>query len=465
MLRLNVKSLTTLLVFYGGVLFFSSNTFAKDLFVALNGNDTVSYAANSIDTPWATVAKGIYSLKAGDVLNIRGGEYVQIYPLTIHSQYRNQNPLVVMEAESGTADKPIVVKNYNNELVTINLAAVPTFLDIDNKSYWTFDGLTFTKAGIVFNVGTDAKSYHHTFRNLKMYANRLYGNSGIIYIQNNNAEYAVIENNIFQGEGDVSSEVGKPTSCVYARRVRHLKITNNECKNALIGLYYKHRTLTQAESGDTEPVDIEIAYNFIENTTRASMYINTNEAYIHDNVMGRNNAGLINTEASGDAGGDFNRYEHNTFYTGSLGFLAETQSYTFNGVSYEDKFPGSRYNTLKNNIFVNDVSLHRYSSDLPHNTTSNYNLLPQTVAVSANRVTYSTLSSWQQASQMDAKSLQGAPVFVGGSAPSKISDFALSSTSPGYKKASDGLDMGARIDRVGVARTVTASPLPLDFIN
>lgn len=465
MLRLNVKSLTTLLVFYGGALFFSSNTFAKDLFVAPNGNDNVSYAVNSIDAPWATVAKGIYSLKAGDVLNIRGGEYVQIYPLTIHSQYRNQNPLVVMEAESGTAEKPVVVKNYNNEVVTINLATVPTFLDVDAKSYWTFDGLTFTNAGIVFNVGTDAKSYHNAFRNLKIYANRLYGNSGIIYIQNNNAEFAVIENNIFQGQGDVSSELGKPTSCVYARRVRHLKIRNNECKNALIGIFYKHRTFNQMESGDTEPVDIEIAYNFIENTTRASMYLNTNEAYIHDNLIGRNNMGVIHTEASGDAGGDFNRYEHNTFYTGGLSLLAETQSYEFNGTTYEDQYPGSRYNILKNNIFVKGVALHWYSANLPHNTTSNYNLFPQATAVSANKIAYSTLGNWQQASQMDANSLQGTPAFVGGSAPSKISDFTLSTTSPGYKKASDGKNMGAQIDKVGVAHTTPANPLPLDFIN
>lgn len=460
-----VKKITTGMLLFGGLLFCSLPAFAKDLFVALNGNDTVSYTANSIDTPWATVAKGIYSLKAGDTLNIRGGEYVQIYPLTIYSQYRNKNPLVVMEAESGTADKPIVVKNYNNENVIINLANVGGFLAVDNKSYWTFDGLTFTHALNVFYIGEDAKSYHNTFRNLKITANRFYDNSGTITVTGNNAEYTVIENNIVQSDGDVENDVGIFGSCFYARRVRHLKILNNECKNAEIGIFYKHRTLNQMESGDTEPVDIEVAYNLIENTRRASMYINMNEAYIHDNVMGRKNAGLINTEASGDAGGDYNRYEHNTFYTGSLGLLTDTQSYTFNGVTYPDQYPGSRYNTLKNNIFVNGVGLHWYSPDLPHNTTSNYNLLPQTVAVSANKVSYTTLSSWQQKSQMDAKSLQGTPVFVGGSAPSKISDFALSSTSPGYKKASDGLDMGARIDRVGVARTVTASPLPLDFIN
>lgn len=468
MLRLNVKSLTSVLVFYGGVLFFSSNTFAKDLFVALNGNDSVSYEANSIETPWATVAKGIYSLKAGDVLNIRGGEYIQNYPLTIHSQYRNNkccNPLVVMEAESGTAEKPIVVKNYNNEVVTINLATVGTFLSIDGKEYWTFDGLTFINTGVVFRIGEDIKSHHNTFRNLKIYGNRAEGNSGLIYIYNENAEYTVIANNILQGEGEVGSDVGKPTSCVYARRVRHLKILNNECKNTLLGIYYKHRTFNQIESGDSEPVDIEIAYNLIENTTRASMYLNTNEAYIHNNLIGRNNAGLINAEASGDAGGDFNRYEHNTFYTGSLGLLTETQDYEFNGVTYPDQYPGSRHNIIKNNIFLSGIGLHWHSVDLPHNTTSNYNLFSQAMAVSGNKIQYFTLGAWQQASQSDANSLQGSPVFVGGSAPSKISDFALSSTSPGYKKASNGKDMGVQIDRVGVARTVPANPLPLDFIN
>lgn len=427
----------------------------KDLFVAMNGNDSVSYADNSIDAPWATVAKGIYSLKAGDVLHIRGGEYVQNYPLTIHSQYRNNNccnPLVVMEAESGTAEKPIVVKNYNNEVVTINLATVETFLNIDGKEYWTFDGLTFINTGVVFRIGQDKKTHHNTFRNLKIYGNRAEGNSGLIYIYNSNAEYTVIENNILQGEGEVGSDVGKPTSCVYARRVRHLKILNNECKNTLLGMYYKHRTFNQMESGDSEPVDIEIAYNFIENTRRASMYLNTNEAYIHDNLIGRNNAGLINAEASGDAGGDFNRYEHNTFYSGGLGLLTDTQDYEFNGIVYKDQYPGSRYNILKNNIFVRDLGLHWYSTDLPHNTTSNYNLFPEAMAVSANRIQYFTLSSWQLASQSDANSLQGSPVFVGGSAPGKISDFALSATSPGYKKGSDGKNMGAQIDKVGVAR-------------
>jgi hypothetical protein len=145
--------------------------------------------------------------------------------------------------------------------------------------------------------------------------------------------------------------------------------------------------------------------------------------------------------------------------------LTETQDYEFNGVTYPDQYPGSRHNIIKNNIFLSGIGLHWHSVDLPHNTTSNYNLFSQAMAVSGNKIQYFTLGAWQQASQSDANSLQGSPVFVGGSAPSKISDFALSSTSPGYKKASNGKDMGVQIDRVGVARTVPANPLPLDFIN
>lgn len=447
----------------------STHVLSKELFVATNGNDSVTYENNGISQPWRTITKGIYSLKAGDTLNIRGGTYLQANPLTIHSEYRNHilnpNLNIVMNAETGTVDKPITVKNYNGEEVVLDLINTPTFLLVDGKEYWTFDGLKFINAGTVFYIGDDVKTYHTTYKNLTINAVIGFDNGGVIKTSNENAEYTIIQNNKISG----NLTTGYVSGCIYSRRIRHLKILNNECVGFPIGIYYKHRTHTAAERGDSEPVDIEIAYNLIEGSSWTPMYINTREARIHNNIIGKNNNGLINTEASGDTGGDFNIYEHNTFFSGALNMLAETQPSTDprTYTQYPDAYPGSRYNTLKNNVFVYDPALHWYSPTLPHNTTSNYNLFWPTKAIRANGVTYVTLSSWQAASGQDANSLQGTPVFVGGAVPATIAGYALTSASPGYRRASDGKDMGADVAKVGVQKSGGVSeqvkPLPQVF--
>ncbi|MBV1874709.1 MAG: hypothetical protein KUG80_08000 [Gammaproteobacteria bacterium] len=442
---------------------------AKDIFVATNGNNSVSYENNSVNSPWRTVEKGLYSIKTGDTLYIRGGTYKQDRILTVHSEYVNKQmsgASIIMNAESGTKDKPVFIKNYNNENVVVDLKGVPLFLNLDNKSYWNFEGLVFKNAGVVFYVGADYKSTHSGFRNLEIYSSNANKNNGMIHFVTPHAEYAVVENNYFFGtsesrkayDGDTSADAGKTTSCVYIRLLRHVKVLNNVCKNTHHGIFYKHRTYTVAEVEnetkvyDPSPIDIEIAYNFIENSTRTSMSINANHAYIHDNIFGQSNDSVTNNSANGYPGGDYNRYEHNTFYTGGLNFTEETQSV--------DSFPGSNNNIVKNNLFLSgpqSIRIHWYNSSLPHNTTMDYNVYSHVEPIGANGITYS-FSTWQSFYGQDEHSKSGIVQFVGGSSPSSIAGYALSPSSAGYKAASDGRDIGANVSLVGILTATPKSP-------
>ena len=44
----------------------ASGMFAKELYVATDGNDAVTYVANDIDHPWRTVDKALHEMQAGD---------------------------------------------------------------------------------------------------------------------------------------------------------------------------------------------------------------------------------------------------------------------------------------------------------------------------------------------------------------------------------------------------------------
>lgn len=68
-----VKTLYSLLIF----LLIIPGAFAKDLYVAENGNDSVAYADNNLGRPWRTINYGVKTMQAGDILYICGGNYVE----------------------------------------------------------------------------------------------------------------------------------------------------------------------------------------------------------------------------------------------------------------------------------------------------------------------------------------------------------------------------------------------------
>lgn len=401
---------------------------AKDLYVSPAGNDSVAYDSNNINTPWRTIDHGLYNLRAGDRLYIRAGTYAPRYPVWLNSDYNRQSkggdPNEKLNAQSGTASAPVIVENYSGERVVVDLAGITTspgvWINLDNKSYWTFRGLNFINSLMVFAVGEDSTSAHNTFENLNIQANRGGDNAAGIHLWGSRAEYTVIKGCTIRGPGQ---NVHLNTGTIYAKGVNNLKILGNTLSDAPIGIYYKHRN----EATSASQVDIEIAYNYISNTSRASLEYNANFSKVHDNLFGANTAAAHFGDVNGAAGADYNTVEHNTFLAESLDFDSSIDS--------GDPFPGVVGNTVQNNIFRNQLEIMRFSSKANSNTIG-VNLYPSSGSILTNSGTLALV----------AGSVIGVPTFTGGTTPTTVSGFKLTSTSLGVGKATDKGDLGGRID-------------------
>ncbi len=412
---------------------------SKDLYVATSGSDGVSYASNSLSAPWKTIEHGLYNLKAGDRLLVRGGTYTARYPVWLNSDYNRQtkggDPNETLNAESGTASARVIIDSYNGEKVTIDLASVPTWVNLDNKSYWTFRNLTFVNVLMVFVLGEDNSAMNNSFENLNITANRGGDNAAPIHLWSSRADYTTIKNCRIKGPGQ---SVHLNTSTIYAKGVNHLKILNNVLSDAPIGIYFKHRN----DATSASQVDVEVAYNYITNTTRASLEYNGNYTRIHDNIFGVNTAAAHFGDANGGAGADYNTIEHNTFLSGSIVFDSAVES--------GDPYPGVVGNTVINNIFQKALEVLRYSS-MSNTNTLGKNVYPSGTAIlSANNLL-----------KVVANAILGTPTYSGGPAPTSIGGFLLASGSVGKGAATAGADMGADVAKVqGTAQPEKVSAPP-----
>lgn len=89
----------------------------ENYFVSLSGSD--DNPGNSIDRPFATITKGISMLEAGDVLNLREGNYVES---------------VVIVGKHGTPGHPIVIRSFPGEHATID-GCLPQFCSANNDEW------------------------------------------------------------------------------------------------------------------------------------------------------------------------------------------------------------------------------------------------------------------------------------------------------------------------------------------
>jgi hypothetical protein len=421
-------------------LFFTGMVEAKDLYVSTSGDNSVSYASNTINTPWATIEHGLYNLKAGDRLLVRGGTYSPRYPVWLNSDYSRQSkggdPNEVNRAESGTASSPVVIENYNGEKPIVNLSAITAgsgvYINLDNKSYWTFRGLTFTNAAMVFKVGEDYATNHNVFENLNITATGGGDNYAPIHLVNYRADYTTIRNNVIKGPGQ---NVHLNTATIYCKGTNHLQITNNILSDAPIGIYFKHRN----EATSASQVDVLVANNYIYNTSRWSLEYNGSFTKIQNNIFGANTAPAHFGDANGAAGADYNVIEHNTFLSGALAFDSATDS--------TDPFPGVNGNKVNNNIFHKSSEVLRYTS-LTNTNTFGKNVYPSSTSL----LSYSSLL------KTTVDSLLGIATYVGGTSPTTIAGFALTSGSIGKGAATDGTDMGADVSKIQSGEVVTVAP-------
>jgi hypothetical protein len=101
----------------------TQNPTGTTYYVATNGNDS---NAGTLSSPFLTVQKCLNVVKPGAVCFIRAGTYNEA--LTLKT--------------SGTASGPIIIRNYNGEVVTVNSGGSDTIQTTStHQSYYDFDGL------------------------------------------------------------------------------------------------------------------------------------------------------------------------------------------------------------------------------------------------------------------------------------------------------------------------------------
>jgi hypothetical protein len=353
----------------------------------------------------------------------------------------------------------VLLTRYGNEKVFITGIGADPIFEIQRQSY-TVEGITFSGRGTCFRVGWDRNGSNFVVRNCSYTMKTGGDNTGFVYANGLLANGTRVENCTVIGPG---SSAHQNSAGIIAFRTRQLAILHCEISEFPIAIYYKHANDIDTATRGTAGTAIEIAHNYVHGTSRYAMEINANYARIHDNLFGLNNAGIRFNECNGAAGGDCNLFTHNTLYKTSLGLSGETDA-------HDRSYPGAVGNTISDNIIYGEsdgehkiFDIYRYFKEGDHKTVSDYNCIYNTATsnVIAEFGKAYTLGAWSTHRGSDSHSVQLRPLFTNASGRLDTpADFKLTSASPGYRSASDGTDMGANIDSVGVKNRETKTPGP-----
>jgi hypothetical protein len=445
---MNMKKIAYISIF-GVALAAAAPVFAANYYISPAGADTNS---GTIEKPWKTIAYatcgGSYGcpcananssrLKAGDTLFIRAGEY-------------HENTIGM--TNSGTYANRIVIKSYHNEIAIINGdttgQAIFNIGRFNGADWIVFDSLKLInglQAGILLGVNT-GHSDHIVIQNCRFENAKQNDNTGHVqmfdYTHNDTVRNCVI----------IGS--GKNANLNYCgiqmfRTDGSICIDQCDISKCAEGIFYKHCSI-----GNSETV---IENCFIHDNSASGMLLSSDHLLVKNNLLVNNGEGCNIWLSAGGPGGSFSHIEHNTIY-GS--------NYTMN-LNWVGDFAGQYgeygpiQDTLQNNIFygtngelgsfaiwphIDDAANHN------HDTRSDYNCYFNTVTSSVIREFNSmyTSSQWQtKYPDRDIHSAFEKPVFANKSGTlSIIEDFKIIS---GKAKggASDGADMGANIDSVGL---------------
>jgi hypothetical protein len=402
----------------------AATSWCKDLYVATNGSDSTTYAANDIDHPWLTIEYAWGSAQSGDIVFYRAGTY------SITTSYDSL----------GNADN-VTHQPYNGETVIWDTNQTLEAIRVGNE-YITIDGfiidgssLTGSEAGF-FRVGYDNPATHFTLKNCTATIGFCSDNCGVVHARSTYANYLKVENNTLTGSGFGGGGISN-SSVVWLDALLYAEIINNTISYAPVGIYYKHSNERLVDAGPL------IQNNYVYNCSRNGMLLHCNYGRIINNLLvdASISSGQNGGESDpGGAGSDYNEYSHNTLYNTH-----------WSSVCADGSDPGSTHNIVSNNIFYGYPFRPEFENSCSEDMflSGDYNLFPSGTAVIYRSTNY-TLSAWQSVYSTDINSISDEPLFVGAGSPASISDYALTTESPGYQDCADGTDMGADVSLVGV---------------
>ncbi len=385
MYLVEVKSSNILFLSVFFIFLITSNLEAKNLYVSKSGSDSTSYSSNDISHPWLTPYKAWEQAHAGDTVYFRSGTY------TVTSQISTRGM-----GYDGTESSPITFMPYPGETVNLNANINRAFMI--HKDWNIIKGFNCTFPGTMFYFGYDNTVHGGEVSDINASMTTGGDNTALVYINSGSSDIS-IKNCVIDGPG---SGAHLNTTAIIIFLAQNISVLNNEISGFPIGVYYKH--------GTSSSTGFEMAYNYITNTTRYSVETNSHAGNIHDNIFGANNARFRINEENGHADGDYNTINHNTFLSGQIYLSSDGD--------------GANNNTITNNIISS------YSACCSGNSWD-YNAYVSGSAIGSHDIGTASIT------------------YTGGTSPSTIAGFALTSGSDGYGAGSDGEDMGADVSLVG----------------
>lgn len=422
---------------------------AKNYYVSPAGDDTND---GSVSNPWKHIAfatcGGSYAcpcstnnpnrITAGDTLFVRGGKYSE-------NDIRMTN--------TGTATACIVIKAYQNEKDTIDCQKSKSGFNAgtsQTNNYVVIDGLFIKdplQAGI--RIGENYKGDHWIIKNCRFEGLVQSDNSACVFLSASNN--TLIENCVMVGIDNTNLN---DCGVQIFRGDGSDTIRNCDISHFGEGIFYKHCSLGNATT--------VIKNNFIHDNKAKGIWISSDHITMQNNLIVNSSGGINLWEDAGGTGGSFSSIFHNTVY--NCGYPMVINSGGQIGAMSGDH--GATHDTVKNNVLLGTNSemgslcIWPYPDpnyDSAHAVVSNFNcyyntgIYPDKV-MREYRETY-TLLQWQNKyPTRDNNSVQGLPTFSNFSgSPAAIVEFKLLS-GYGYRSASDGTDMGANVDSVGLQK-------------
>ena len=151
-----MRSIRAFAVAVTAVSLFAVSADAATYYVATNGNDG---ANGSLTSPFRTLTKAVGLLRAGDVVNVRGGLYKETVQITV----------------KGTADARIVIRSYEGETAIFDgtgTSRSTNVITLYKSAYVDLSGFEVRNAGQIGicswgsnNVRILNNTVHHSFRN------------------------------------------------------------------------------------------------------------------------------------------------------------------------------------------------------------------------------------------------------------------------------------------------------------
>ena len=313
--------------------------FKADYYVATDGSDS---AEGSVERPFATLAKALSVVRAGERIQLRGGVY---------KEYTNSSDF---EIANGRPGAPITLESYPGEMAIVDgserhwsetkSTGYPALFRLEKTEWFVVQNLTFRRsAGRTVHLEGD----HNVVRNVEVYDNH---SDGVYITGDNNLLEGVVSHGNYSEQNGGDSADGIKLAFGDSNVIRNCRTYNNSDDG--VDTWQTTNTL----------VEFCLSYKNGRGSTGNGMGFKLGSRNGHEsvdrNVTVRYNIAYKNRANNFDTngGGSVTLLQNTSWQAGRNGFVFYTEG---------------KPNIAKNNISYEDPNLHYSEEDKQSNNTWN----------------------------------------------------------------------------------------------